>query len=336
MTVLAKYQRLEAEGLWRSDPEAQLREVIVVIGDATLTIAALNGTALSHWSLPATARRNPGHRPAIYSPGEGAPESLELNDSEMIDAIETVLKSIGRGAPHVGRLRKLGTWAVLLGVVAASVIWLPGAVTRYAASLVSEGARTEIGERLTAEMNRVAGTPCSDPAGQRSLGKLQARLFPDGSTRLLVLPSALEETAHLPGGTLLIGHKLVEDHETPEVLAGYLLAEDIRQQSRDPIEALLTNAGLATAFRLLTTGGVDDAALRLHAEKLVLSPETDVPDAALMDAMTEAQVSAAPYAFARDFSGETTLPLIEASKRIAPSPLLTDGDWLALQRICEG
>ena len=102
MTVLAKYQRLEAEGLWRSDPDAQLRDVIVVIGDATLTIAALNGTALSHWSLPATARRNPGQRPAIYSPGEGVPESLELNDPEMIDAIETVLKSSDSGTPSPG------------------------------------------------------------------------------------------------------------------------------------------------------------------------------------------------------------------------------------------
>ena len=48
MTVLAKYQRLEAEGLWRPDPAAQRRDVIVSIGDATLTIATGNGSVLSH------------------------------------------------------------------------------------------------------------------------------------------------------------------------------------------------------------------------------------------------------------------------------------------------
>ena len=60
MTVLAKYQRLEAEGIWRADPEAQRQDVIVAIGEATLTISAANGTALAHWSLPAIERLNPG------------------------------------------------------------------------------------------------------------------------------------------------------------------------------------------------------------------------------------------------------------------------------------
>jgi hypothetical protein len=49
-------------------------------------------------------------------------------------------------------------------------------------------------------------------------------------------------------------------------------------------------------------------------------------------------VRAAPYAYARDISGESTLALIEADPFAGqtPEPLLSDGDWLRLQSICGG
>jgi len=53
MTALSKYDRLEATGLWRADPEAQRREVIVSIGNATLVIADINDRHLP-------PRRRPG------------------------------------------------------------------------------------------------------------------------------------------------------------------------------------------------------------------------------------------------------------------------------------
>lgn len=337
MTVLAKYQRLESEGLWRPDPDAQRRDVIVSIGDATLTIAAANGTALSHWSLPAIVRLNPDETPALYSPGEAAPETLELSDREVIDGIEAVLKSIRRGPARPGRLRLLGVSAVLLALAAAGTFWLPGAIIRYTASLVPEGARTETGLRLRTEIRRVTGAPCAEAGGLRALEKLQTRLFPDGRTALVILPSALAETAHLPGGTLLIGHQLVEDHEAPEVLAGYLLAEDLRRADRDPLEKLLSDAGLGVAFRLLTTGEIGDGALRLHAERLVSAEPVAIPAVRLAEHLTANGISGEAYAYARDISGKSTHPLIVASERITdPGPLLADGDWLALQRICEG
>ncbi|WP_413718416.1 hypothetical protein [Silicimonas sp. MF1-12-2] len=337
MTVLAKYQRLEAEGLWRPEPEAQRRDVIVSIGDATLTIASANGSALSHWSLPAIFRTNPGHMPAVYAPGEDTPETLELADTEIVDAIEAVLKSIQSGGSHPGRLRSLTIGAVLVVALAGAAIWLPQAITRYTASLVPEGARTEIGARLREEIRKLTGAPCAESAGLRALEKLQSRLFPEGRTTLVVIPSALAETTHLPGGTILISHRLVEDHETPDVLAGYLLAEDIRRSGADPLERVLSDAGLGAALQLLTTGRIDDEALRRHAEKLVAAAPIPVPDTALVTKMKTAGVSGQPYAYAIDLTGEGQTPLIEASKEITQTlPLIGDGDWLALQRICEG
>ncbi|MEC7963138.1 MAG: hypothetical protein VX201_07695, partial [Pseudomonadota bacterium] len=89
-TALRKYQRLEATALWRPTPEEQRREVIVSIGDATLVITDMQDRALTHWSLPALQRANPGSWPALYHPDGDSGETLELaeGEEEMVAAIE--------------------------------------------------------------------------------------------------------------------------------------------------------------------------------------------------------------------------------------------------------
>jgi hypothetical protein len=61
-----------------------------------------------------------------------------------------------------------------------------------------------------------------------------------------------------------------------------------------------------------------------------------VEDAALIARFAEAGVSSAPYAFARDVSGETVLALVEADPLRGEdrAALLRDEDWLALQNAC--
>jgi hypothetical protein len=100
MTALTKYQRLECPGLWRASPEDQRREVEVRFGEATLIlIDPKSGSALSHWSLPAVERLNPGEDPPLFTPGTDALESLELTDPDMIDALQTVRRRSRRQPP---------------------------------------------------------------------------------------------------------------------------------------------------------------------------------------------------------------------------------------------
>ena len=332
MTVLAEYQRLEAEGIWRPGPEAQRRDVILSIGKATVTIGAANGTAITHWSLPAIQRLNPGETPALYSPGGDAPDTLEVNDSEMVEAIERVLAAIRRKPPS-GWFRRAALLAVLAGFIALMLIWLPGAITAYTASLVPQGARDAIGQSLLAETERLTGAPCSSPAGDRALAALADRMFPAEPTRLFVLPSALSETAHLPGDVILIGHRLVEDHETPDVLAGYLVAEDLRRRNGDPLARLLAAAPFRASLALLSKGRLRETDLQRMAEWLVAAPPPPVPDTDLIAEMADRQVETVAYAYARDISGETTMGLIEGSSATV-LPVLSDNDWIALQRIC--
>ena len=82
-TAFEKYQRLEASALWRETPEAQRREVIISIGDASLLISDMQDRPLSHWSLTAVERANPGKTPAIFIPGGDDSESLELAENEV-------------------------------------------------------------------------------------------------------------------------------------------------------------------------------------------------------------------------------------------------------------
>ena len=68
MTALSAYDRLEATGLWRASPDDQRREVVVSIGEATLTITDLNDTALAHWSIPAVARAKADNSRVLKEP----------------------------------------------------------------------------------------------------------------------------------------------------------------------------------------------------------------------------------------------------------------------------
>ena len=338
MTALSEFQRLESPGLWRETPEAQRREVIVQFGDATLVIAdGKSNRALAHWSLPAVARRNPGKRPAIYAPSDEPGEELELTDDTMIAAIEKVHTIIEARRPHPGRLRGalVGGSSALLALL--SIFWLPGAIVTHAASVAPIPKRLEIGRQVLAELTTLTGAPCHSDAGDLALEALAGRL--SGPDEIIVLPNALTGALRLPGRIAVIGSPLVEDVDSPEVAAGYILAAEPLGPDSDPLLTVLQWAGLGASFRLLTTGSLPDEALRGYGKHLLDHPPARPDDENLLAAFASAGVSAAPYAYALDPSGETVLGLIEADPlkgKAAATPLLEDAEWIALQSICEG
>lgn len=339
MTALNQYQRLEATGLWRSAPNAQRREVVVSLGDATLTITDMQDRVLAHWSLAAVARANPGERPAIYHPDGDAGETLELaaDEATMIEGIEKVRRAIERRRPQPGKLRlvlSLGLAAVLAGL---AIFWLPDALLRHTVKVVPMVKRVEIGDALLSRITRVAGQPCA--SAREPLRHLALRVL--GETRrdaLVVLREGVRGTAHLPGGRILLNRAVIEDPADPEVTAGYVLVEDLRLQRRDPLDELLRHAGLFASLRLLTTGALPDAVLDSYAEVLLTEPSAPVPLEAQIAAFAQAQLRTTPYAYALDITGESTLALIEADMLAGESGrlVLSDADWVRLQGICGG
>lgn len=336
MTALDEFARLESDGLWRASPEAQRREVVVSFGKATLVIADGAGRPLTHWSLPAVRRLNPGVRPAVFSPGAEETETLEVSDDLMIDAMEKVRKTVRRRRARPGRLRNAGLVAVLAGVVGLGAFWVPDALLREAQSVVPPIKRAEIGATLLGHIQRITGQTCRSRLGTAALETLHKRsLGADAGGQVFVVPGGPDTAFYLPGGLIVMNRDLVEDTEDPAVVAGHIIAAAAQARVQDPLVALLEHGGLGATIGLLTSGDVEDATLRSYAEALFASPPPPAPDADLLELFAASGVPSTPYAFAIDVTGETTLGLIEAEPVQGSAPaLLSDGEWISLQGIC--
>lgn len=337
MTALTKYQKLECTGLWRNAPDAQRREVVVSFGEASLTMSdPRTELALSHWSLPAVERLNPGEMPALYAPGRDADETLELDDDDMIAALDTVYHALVSAQPHPGRLRNSIFGGITVLVLALGIFWMPGALVTHTASVVPPATRAEIGRMAEEDMIRLTGLPCEQPLGVRAAERLAARIFGLEAPPILVLRDGVTNTSHLPDGRILLSRTLVERQDGPEAVAGYVLEEAARVAAVDPLIPLLDYAGTRATFRLLTTGTLPEDAVEGYADAMLRETPFPVDDAAVLAGFEAAKISSTPFAYARDRSGESVLGLIEADpyRGGSPTPVLTDEDWVSLQAIC--
>ncbi len=339
MTALKKYQRLECQGLWRETPEMQRRDVIVSFREATLIISdGRSDTALTHWSLPAVERMNPGLMPAVFAPGDETGETLELDDRDMIEALETVHQAVEAQKPHPGRMRQWMFGGTMLAMLAMGVFWLPGALVAHTAKVVPEAKRQEIGRAVLADLARVTGTPCSNAPALPPLSRLLAHLFgPASGMQIAVMRDSPVAAVDLPGGLLLINRQLIEEREGPDVAAGYLLAERLRAAETDPLVPVLRYAGVGATFHLLTTGTLPQEAIHGYAEVLLARKPAAVADATLLEAFRTAGVPSTPYAHALDPKGAEALALSSGDPFATgplPRPILGDNDWVALQGIC--
>lgn len=339
MTALDAYDRLESGGLWRPAPEAQRREVTVGFGATTLVLSDSAGRPVSHWSLPAIRRLNPGDRPAVYTPDETDAETLEVDEPEMIDAIETVRKSLARRRPRRGALRGVGVLLSLAVVAGLAWFWLPDALREHTLRVVPPAKREAIGEALLFQLATGDGAACADRGIRPALARLRARVLPDlPDARLVLLHQAPRPALWLPGDLVALDARSLEDQDSADVLAGEILAARVTAAETDPLSDLLEGAGFRATFRLLTTGDLDPEVIRAHSIALRSgAAPMRPPPASLLPAFAEAQVPASPYALFVDPSGERVRPLIEADPfpEGPPEPVLGDFDWLTLQQACD-
>lgn len=338
MTALKQYDRLECVGLWRDDPEAQRREVVVRFGEATLVLSdSKSEVPLSHWSLPAVERVNPGGLPALFRPGPDSDESLELQDDDMIAALETVRGAVIAATPRPGRLRGFAFGVVSVAILGVGLLWVPGALVSHTASVVPAAKRAELGQVALDDLTRLTGAPCDNQLGLRALAGLSERIFGPVDTPILyVVRDGLASAVHLPGDVIVLSSDLLEKAQGPEVLAGAALVEGLRAKTQDPMIALLNHSGLFATFQLLTSGNLSEASVAGYGEVALRAAPVALTNAAALSAFAGAKITSAPYALFIDPTGEATLPLIEGdpTRGTTPEAIMDDGDWIALQDIC--
>ncbi len=340
MTALTEFQRLEAQGVWRETPETRQREVIVSLGEATLTLMdPRTDKPLSHWSLPAVTRLNPGRTPALYTPSTGEPdETVEIDDPLMIEAIERVQRAIATHRAKPRRLRGAATVLAVLLMLVGLIFWLPDALVRHAAQIAPPAQKRTIGLAVLSDMEAAAGPVCRRVSGQQVLDWFTPP-FVGADSLVQVVPGPLNGARRLPGDLYVLGEDLLAASPGPEAAAGHLLSARLAQDDDQVTLDALRHAGLMTALRLMTLGTLPQGAMKGYGESLLAQPLPRPDLAVLPAAFAERDLSTEPFARSIDPTGTTVLPLIEADPTRAGTPardLLTDEQWLALQQICAG
>lgn len=342
MTAIKKYLRLEAPGLWRENPQAQARDTIAVLGNATLVIKdQRTEQALAHWSLPAVVRLNPGKTPAVYAPHQGDDaetlETVEIDDPDMIAALETIRSSLDRRG-SLRRALRFGAIGATVFATALALIVLPPALAEYTARVLPEAKRVQLGRMVLDDMTR-SGTVrvCNRPSGQHVLASLRSRVLGMGPRVVVVSGVPGLRVGQLPGQIIVVGEDAIMLMDSPEALAGLITAQHLSAPPERALRALLGHIGTRGTLSLLTTGRLAPELVEGFGAGYLTRSLSMPPATELVAALAARGVSAAPFALTLS---STEADYAQALADVPHHPdrtstrLASDGEWITLQQIC--
>lgn len=328
MTALDGLDRLESPALWSPGDGAPQRAVYVAMGKAELVIQDPDGDTLSHWSLPALVRSNPGTLPARYLPAEGADEDLEIAEQEMVTALDRVTEAVARGRARPGALRR-ATGGLIAGfLTGVAILWLPGLMRDHAGNVMPAAQRADLGDDMLAELTLLTGAPCASLTGTEALTLLRQRLLPNLPLRFAVLRDLPQPALALPGGLIVLSNDVLVTQDDPDVAAGHVLATAMGATREAPLDRFLDRIGLINLTRFLSSGEIAEDAVTTHVEALLLNPPPTPKDADLRPGFDGARLAWAPFAAATGRDEGTVPPSLMP-------PALDDTTWQALRGICD-
>ena len=339
MTALTQYQRLEATGIWRKSAEAQRLDVIISIGESSLVITDINEKPLAHWSLAALAVIQSKDGNKLYHPDGDPGETLELgsNENEMAKAIEKLMKAVDRRRPKPGRLRIFSLASISIVILGLSIFWLPAALRDYTQKIIPEVREQEMGKAVFNEFISFVGAPCSRELGIIALDKFSSNLGLEEYS-FHIVPSETIEAIHLPGKIIVVSKALVEDFDDPDVLAGHILAQIQREAKSNALDELMKQMNNIEIIQFLLGKSPDASTLREFSKDWIIKKQVDIDLETLMNEFNKKAISALPYSYAIDVTGQSTQFMINNEKisQKVRKPSLDDSAWLAMQTICGG
>ena len=338
MTALNAYERLETVGLYFDGSTPDGVEVVIELGKVSLIMSTPSGVHVAHWALPAVELAHP--QPGILQvfPSQGATTSVVLDDSTMVDALNTVHTTLRKRAqrPWVAKYVTIAT-AIFACLVFIGFV-LPVWIVNYASSVPAPLHKQEISLNIMATLAPTAGPICETPTGWGAMAHLSGRLFGDVGPKLYVMKNQPQPVLALPGNILVLSGQFLQQVDDPSVIAGHIIVARADAQINPPFRMLVAHRGVGTALAILTTGDLrkaDIPAMAQWVSQTPLAPTLDVET--ILQAFDQAGVSTAPYAaslppsqFQTDLRGGNPYP--DGS----PELVLSDGQWLGLQDICGG
>ena len=153
-----------------------------------------------------------------------------------------------------------------------------------------------------------------------------------------IVPSETIEAIHLPGKIIVISKALVEDFEDPDVLAGYVLAQIQREAKSNALDELMKQMNNIEIIQFLFGRSPDVSTLRGFSKDWIMKKQISVDPENLIKEFNKRAISALPYSYAIDVTGQSTQFMInsEQTSGNVKKPSLDDSAWLALQTICGG
>ena len=300
-TALTDIERMETVGRWTPGPEAEPREVVVALGEATVTISDMEDAPLAHWAIPALERLDGGAGAATYAPSLDSAEALEIEDAGMVEALDRLRASVAAPVRTPGRLRRgLALGAVAVVVLAAGALG-PPALRAHALRLMPPSERVALGERIAAAVAEVTGPACRSPLGDEALDLLADRVAPERSLRVAVVPDLPPGALALPGDLVLLSEETLLSEDDPAPVAA-LVAGAAAGGPDGPVMRYLGDLRLHELATLVTRGSTASGAPARHALRLL----EDAPPA--------------------------PVPVVTRDGQ----PVLEDGTWQGLRGICEG
>ncbi len=352
MIVYPGFEILECQGTWYTSSESHPQTVLVQLGPDDLVLRTRDEMILTHWSLyfiqeikaPGTAATT--GKSAVFSPDPQSGERLVIDDSLMIGALRgerltepsppAVHQTIHRHSAF-GFAWRPSLFLIAL-LVAAGMYWSTPLITT-GASLVGASERQSIGDGVYTALMHGNVRQCTNGAGQKEVNSLLETLVPDRRLAIHILQNIPFHSHSLPGDLVILNAGLLDYHDGPEVIAGYILLESVRLNGEDPLIPFLQQTRMTHLANLLFGWAIPTESYDQYAQNLRHSETAPIPAARLQTAFQQAGFPFTP--FAAVYANESTDPnrILRNNDPQADKdyrPLMTDAAWQSLRTICLG
>lgn len=324
MTALEKYAKLEAIARYRDGSAERSQEVVLSFGERTLMIVGLDDQPISHWPLVNAHRLSAqGADMVVLAPFEGSNEWIELTDTDMIEAIDTIVPR--EDAVLSGRRPVRRKWRMWFGLLAlgfvALLIWAWPMLTNRTVDLIPKDRAIVIGAAVREDVLDFLQLPedgngaiCTEAEGRAALDTIIALVAgpqrtgnsdagpttEHASPNVTVFDHPAPLALAMPGGEVLLMRGMIELAGTPEALTAILAHEIAHAQARDPLRKILREASfsekIAHVLGDLVKEPIPDSAAMSLLTRAYLASEEAAADAVTTARLNEAGLPSTPYA----------------------------------------